>query len=54
MTRRFTTSLALVGLVALIGADLAVSPPNPFQAPPVFALGSGLVAEGGFCGALPN
>ena len=54
MTRRFTASLVIAGLVALIGTDLARSPPNPYQAPPIFALGSGLAAAGGFCGALPN
>lgn len=54
MTRHLTASLALAGLVALIGADLMRSPPNPYHAPPVFALGSGVTAAGGFCGALPN
>jgi hypothetical protein len=54
MTRRFTALLAFVGLVALINFDLAVSPPNPYHAPPIFAFGSGQLAAGGFCGALPN
>jgi len=54
MTRRFTASLALAGMALLIGFDLTVSRPNPYQAPPIFALGSGLAAAGGFCGSLPN
>lgn len=54
MTRRVTASAAIVGLMVLIGADLAASPPNPYQAPPLFALGSGVAAAGGFCGALPD
>lgn len=54
MTRRVTASLALLGLLAVLGLDLLRSPPNPFNAPPLFALGSGQVAAGGFCGALPE
>ena len=54
MTRRFTASLALAMVAALLAFDLGVSPPNPYQAPPVYALGSGQAASGGFCGALPD
>ncbi|MCE5975145.1 hypothetical protein LZA78_16850 [Sinirhodobacter sp. WL0062] len=54
MTRRFTATLMAVGVVALLALDLSRTPPNPYQAPPAFAFGSGLAAEGGFCGALPN
>ncbi|WP_415182331.1 hypothetical protein [Phaeovulum sp.] len=54
MTRYFTAGLAMFGVVALLGFDLVRSPPNPYQAPPLFALGSGMVASGGFCGALPD
>ncbi|MEI4487848.1 hypothetical protein V8J36_16775 [Frigidibacter sp. MR17.14] len=54
MTRRFTALIAIVGLAAVVGLDLAASPPNPWQAPPAFALGSGQAAAGGFCGALPG
>ncbi|WP_198144946.1 hypothetical protein [Pseudorhodobacter aquimaris] len=54
MTRRFTASLAIFGLVALIGLDVIASPPNPYRAPPMLAFGSGLAASGGFCGALPE
>lgn len=54
MTRAFTASLSLAFIAALLVFDLTVAPPNPFQAPAMFALGSGEVASGGFCGALPN
>lgn len=54
MTRRFTSLLALLGVCAFIGFDLAQTPPNPYQAPPLFAYGSGLAAVGGFCGSLPE
>jgi len=54
MTRHFTASLAILAVVAMIGADLMISPPNPYQAPSLFALGSGQASAGGFCGALPN
>ncbi len=54
MTRLFTGSLAIAGIVLLIAADVAASPPNPYQAPPMLALGSGLPTSGGFCGALPG
>ena len=54
MTRAFTGILALVGIVVVVGLDSLASPPNPYQAPPILALGSGLSTSGGFCGALPN
>lgn len=54
MTRAFTASLALVFVAGLIGFDLANARPNPYKAPPAFALGSGAVPTGGFCGALPD
>lgn len=54
MTRGFTASLALLGVFALVGVDLMISPPNPYRAPLVFALGSGQASAGGFCGALPQ
>ena len=53
-TRRLTAALVLAGLAALIGADLAAAPPNPYRAPAMLALGSGAEASGGFCGALPR
>lgn len=54
MTRRFTALIAVIALAGLIGWDLQASPPNPYAAPPIVAIGSGLSAAGGFCGALPN
>lgn len=54
MTRRFTAGIALILVGGLIGWDLKASPPNPYAAPPILAIGSGLSAAGGFCGALPN
>ncbi|MDO6456085.1 MULTISPECIES: hypothetical protein [Celeribacter] len=54
MTRRFTATLAIVGLFLLVGFDLMSAPPNPYHAPPALALGSGIAASGGFCGALPD
>lgn len=54
MTRRITAGIAMAMLILLISADLVSAPPNPYQQPPVFALGSGAASEGGFCGALPE
>ena len=54
MTRRFTALTALLGIAALLALDLSATPPNPYAAPPVIALGSGVAAAGGFCGALPD
>jgi hypothetical protein len=54
MTRLFNGALAMAGLVLIVGLDTLRSPPNPYQAPPMLALGSGLSTSGGFCGALPD
>ncbi len=54
MTRSFTASLALAFVTALLDFDLVKNPPNPYQAPAILAFGSGTVASGGFCGALPD
>jgi hypothetical protein len=54
MTRLFTGTLAMAGLALIVGLDTLRSPPNPYQAPPMLALGSGLSTSGGFCGALPD
>lgn len=54
MTRAFTATVAIVAIAALVVFDLVVAMPNPYQAPAVFALGSGSAASGGFCGALPK
>lgn len=54
MTRAFIAGLALILLGILIGFDLTEAKLNPYQAPSAFALGSGAVPSGGFCGAMPN
>ena len=54
MTRLYTASLALTGLIMVVGLDVLRTPPNPYLAPPILALGSGLSSSGGFCGALPD
>ena len=54
MTRAFTASLALLLVAGLLAFDLANWAPNPYQAPAMLAFGSGSVASGGFCGALPD
>lgn len=54
MTRTLTASVALAALLLLVALDLTGAPLNPYQAPPVFAFGSGVAAAGGFCAALPN
>jgi hypothetical protein len=54
-TRKLTAGLAL-GLIALVVAvDLGSGAvPNPYRAPPLVALGSGLAAGGAHCAALPR
>lgn len=51
------SAIAAVVLSALglgIGLDLAASEPlNPFRSPPLLALGSGQVAGGAHCTAVP-
>lgn len=54
MTRYFTASTALISLALLLLADIQFTPPNPYAAPPIIALGSGQASAGGFCGALPQ
>ncbi|WP_165802914.1 hypothetical protein [Pelagivirga sediminicola] len=54
MSRRTIAALALAGLALVIGLDVTASPPNPYHAPALFALGSGAAPGGGFCGALPD
>jgi hypothetical protein len=54
MTRRVTMLAVAVMVAALIAFDLGASaPPNPFKAPPLFALGSGQASGGAHCAALP-
>jgi len=54
MTRRVTAPIAILFLGLLIVFDHATSDLNPYKAPPIIALGSGVVATGGFCGAMPQ
>jgi len=54
MTRRLTAYSAILAIAALLVFDMQTTPPNPYAAPSLFALGSGVTATGGFCGALPN
>ncbi|WP_199672031.1 hypothetical protein [Pseudooceanicola sediminis] len=54
MTRKVTASLSLLFIVGLVLFDQGTARLNPYQAPAAFALGSGQVASGGFCGALPQ
>ncbi|MCR9220842.1 MAG: hypothetical protein NXI21_11495 [Alphaproteobacteria bacterium] len=45
--------LALLALLLLL--DIAGgATPNPYRAPPLFALGSGQAASGGHCAAVPG
>lgn len=50
MTRRAVAATACMMLAALLALDLAAAPPNPYDAPALFALGSGAAPVGGFCG----
>ncbi|MDO5620055.1 MAG: hypothetical protein Q4G24_01145 [Paracoccus sp. (in: a-proteobacteria)] len=54
MTRKPIAILALALILTVIGLDSLRHPANPYLAPAAFALGSGQVATGGFCGALPG
>ena len=54
MTRHVTAGATLLSLVALLAFDHATVELNPYKAPPLLALGSGIEASGGFCGALPD
>lgn len=55
VTRAWTAALALALVAGVIALDLAQStPPDPFRAPPLLALGSGLAAGGAHCAALPD
>lgn len=54
MTRRVTATVAALFLLALAGFDAATSELDPYRAPPVLALGSGLASGGAHCSALPR
>jgi hypothetical protein len=54
-TRRFTALVAIGLLALMVALDLGASAPlDPFRAPPLLALGSGLAAGGAHCAALPD
>ncbi|GAW33553.1 hypothetical protein RA2_00593 [Roseovarius sp. A-2] len=54
MIRRNVTLLVALGVAGLLALDHAHSQPlNPYTAPPMLALGSGLAATGGHCAAPP-
>ena len=48
MTRRITGLLALSLILGLILFDLSTAQVNPYRAPPIIALGSGVASAGGF------
>ncbi|WP_172971393.1 hypothetical protein [Palleronia sp. THAF1] len=55
MTRKLTASIVAVLMVGLLAFDLAASePPDIYAQPPLLALGSGSVASGAHCAALPT
>lgn len=54
MTRGLLALSAVLLMLALVTADLFITPPNPYQQPPLVALGSGTASAGGFCGAMPG
>ncbi len=54
MTRAHVGMLLALGILGLMVLDRAQSRPlNPYTAPPMLALGSGLAATGGHCAAPP-
>ena len=54
MTRRLIAALTLLLLGGFLAFDLATSAPlDPYQAPPLLALGSGTAAGGAHCASLP-
>lgn len=54
MRRRHVVLLLGLGLVGLLGLDRLQSDAlNPYTAPPMLALGSGLAASGAHCAAPP-
>ena len=54
MTRLHVTLLLALGLGGVIVLDQVQSRPlNPYDAPPMLALGSGLAASGAHCAAPP-
>lgn len=54
MTRAHVTLLLALGMGGLLVLDQVQSRPlNPYTAPPMLALGSGLAASGAHCAAPP-
>ncbi len=54
MTRGHVVFITLLGVAGFLGLDYANSAPlNPYNAPPLLALGSGLAATGAHCAAPP-
>ncbi|WP_300550865.1 hypothetical protein [Roseovarius sp.] len=54
MTRGHIVFITLLGVAGFIGLDFANSAPlNPYAAPPLMSLGSGLAATGAHCAAPP-
>lgn len=54
MTRAAVGMFVALGVFGLLALDRAQSLPlNPYAAPPLLALGSGLAATGGHCAAPP-
>ena len=54
MRRVHVGILVAAGVIGLIALDHAQSRPlNPYAAPPMISLGSGLAATGGHCAAPP-
>ena len=54
MTRRSAANMAIFFVFCLILFDVSTAEVNPYRAPSVIALGSGVESVGGFCGALTN
>ncbi len=52
MTRRPIALLVVLGIAGVLALDATISkPPNPYRAPPLLALGSGLAPTGAHCSA---
>ncbi|ARE81682.1 conserved hypothetical protein [Roseovarius sp. EC-HK134] len=54
MIRAHVTGAVLVLIVAIVAFDAGTAEPlNPYTAPPMLALGSGMAAAGAHCAAPP-
>ena len=54
MTRKLTANLSIIFVFCLILFDVSTVELNPYKAPSLLALGSGVESVGGFCGAVTN